>query len=302
MFPCFIIIYIKFLSTLSLRRATRCSSVSPNRSGFLSTLSLRRATRAERYANSQQEFLSTLSLRRATDTSKDTIKTVTNFYPRSPCGERQAANGLADAPPKISIHALLAESDSRSAAGPAGSRHFYPRSPCGERLAGAISQLQRRTDFYPRSPCGERLHAAHFFSFFGGISIHALLAESDATCTKVTATPRDFYPRSPCGERRLYSFYRHHFLIFLSTLSLRRATLETLYLSLMPAISIHALLAESDSWLRGMIPLCLYFYPRSPCGERRVHYDNYNLHCVISIHALLAESDVFFTFSTSCTR
>ena len=34
-----------------------------------------------------------------------------------------------------------------------------------------------------------------------------------------------------------------------------------------------------------------YFYPRSPCGERRVHYDNYNLHCVISIHALLAESD-----------
>ena len=27
----------------------------------------------------------------------------------------QAANGLADAPPKISIHALLAESDSKSA-------------------------------------------------------------------------------------------------------------------------------------------------------------------------------------------
>ena len=35
------------------------------------------------------------------------------------------------------------------------------------------------------------------------------------------------------------------------------------------------------------------FYPRSPCGERRVHYDNYNLHCVISIHALLAESDCY---------
>ena len=35
----------------------------------------------------------------------------------------------------------------------------------------------------------------------------------------------------------------------------------------------------------------LNFYPRSPCGER-LHYDNYNLHCVdISIHALLAESD-----------
>ena len=33
---------------------------------FLSTLSLRRATPAEHHANSQQEFLSTLSLRRAT--------------------------------------------------------------------------------------------------------------------------------------------------------------------------------------------------------------------------------------------
>ena len=40
------------------------------------------------------------------------------------------------------------------------------------------------------------------------------------------------------------------------------------------------------------IELCKFnFYPRSPCGER-LHYDNYNLHCVeISIHALLAESD-----------
>ena len=34
-----------------------------------------------------------------------------------------------------------------------------------------------------------------------GISIHALLAESDlADCTKIYAF-WDFYPRSPCGER-----------------------------------------------------------------------------------------------------
>ena len=56
---------------------------------------------------------------------------------------------------------------------------------------------------------------------------------------------------------------------FLSTLSLRRATLCSLLFFI----------------------LKIYFYPRSPCGER-LHYDNYNLHCVeISIHALLAESD-----------
>ena len=291
MFPCFIIIYIKFLSTLSLRRATRCSSVSPNRSGFLSTLSLRRATRAERYANSQQEFLSTLSLRRATDTSKDTIKTVTNFYPRSPCGERQAANGLADAPPKISIHALLAESDSRSAAGPAGSRHFYPRSPCGERLAGAISQLQRRTDFYPRSPCGERRLRLAMIPFF-----------------------LYFYPRSPCGERHILSIRIIGFSGFLSTLSLRRAT-GALLSSINPQpISIHALLAESDfrhcttylNCSRFLSTLSLrrathhgrvnllrfkHFYPRSPCGERRRRSVKLFRQNYISIHALLAESD-----------
>ena len=56
-------------------------------------------------------------------------------------------------------------------------------------------------------------------------------------------------------------------------------------------ISIHALLAESDNdAINGCNP-DIHFYPRSPCGERRIHYDNYNLHCVISIHALLAESD-----------
>ena len=56
-------------------------------------------------------------------------------------------------------------------------------------------------------------------------------------------------------------------------------------------ISIHALLAESDAGTVVQLQCILDFYPRSPCGER-LHYDNYNLHCVeISIHALLAESD-----------
>ena len=59
---------------------------------FLSTLSLRRATRAENHANSQQEFLSTLSLRRATGLLCYTILACLYFYPRSPCGERHESN------------------------------------------------------------------------------------------------------------------------------------------------------------------------------------------------------------------
>ena len=63
-------------------------------------------------------------------------------------------------------------------------------------------------------------------------------------------------------------------VLFLSTLSLRRATGYFGRSGTYSPISIHALLAESDG----------------------VHYDNYNLHCVISIHALLAESDPFEKF------
>ena len=56
------------------------------------------------------EFLSTLSLRRATD------------------GLLRVHEQL-----EISIHALLAESDSRRNRGASAKRNFYPRSPCGER-------------------------------------------------------------------------------------------------------------------------------------------------------------------------
>ena len=103
----------EFLSTLSLRRATRaksgqrrspgnfyprspCGERQPLRmchrvdKAFLSTLSLRRATPVRDVIQWEGIFLSTLSLRRATDSSY---------------------GALAGA--SISIHALLAESDRR---------------------------------------------------------------------------------------------------------------------------------------------------------------------------------------------
>ena len=123
-------------------------------------------------------FLSTLSLRRAT------------LVPhQQKCRDR------------ISIHALLAESDPSALRNGQGLDDFYPRSPCGERPTdmrqrriefGFLSTLSLRRatcyglrystqsrHFYPRSPCGERLIIC--LSFFGKtiISIHALLAESD---------------------------------------------------------------------------------------------------------------------------
>ena len=58
-------------------------------------------------------------------------------------------------------------------------------------------------------------------------------------------------------------------LEFQSTLSLRRATLIRAMSDTGLAISIHALLAESDEAALREDTDEHYFNPRSPCGERR---------------------------------
>ena len=168
-------------------------------------------------------FLSTLSLRRATTIRTPLFSTSTYFYPRSPCGERLCAEHHANSQQEflstlslrratpyegthhqlapISIHALLAESDSkyarsfvidwaflstlslRRATGILGGRLRYREqflSTLSLRRATISARREAREsiDFYPRSPCGER----------------------QARCARHHARD-DFYPRSPCGER-----------------------------------------------------------------------------------------------------
>ena len=147
-----------FLSTLSLRRATKWTPSKCRDKQFLSTLSLRRATILIVLLIQPTRFLSTLSLRRATYMGVTVLGIQHNFYPRSPCGERQGHIKKSPCKALISIHALLAESDSRAS-----------------RLPPVIS-----------------------------ISIHALLAESDIISIALLI----------------------QLIKFLSTLSLRRATLR----------------------------------------------------------------------------
>ena len=78
------------------------------------------------------------------------------------------------------------------------------------------------------------------------ISIHALLAESDHSPVINARIAANFYPRSPCGERRLPFRAAKLVQAFLSTLSLRRATVQGRGPQPGRRISIHALLAESD--------------------------------------------------------
>ena len=102
----------------------------------------------------------------------------TNFYPRSPCGERRPYRLHLSITIIISIHALLAESDLYSSSSSTPAVHFYPRSPCGERRTSPFS-IFWICHFYPRSPCGERPLLPCFTIIDVKISIHALLAESD---------------------------------------------------------------------------------------------------------------------------
>ena len=101
--------------------------------------------------------------------------------------------------------------------------------------------------FYPRSPCGERLHYDNYNLHCVEISIHALLAESDFTLPVLFVITVLFLSTLSLRRAtyRLSLIFR--FALFLSTLSLRRATLAvSAALQLIPLISIHALLAESD--------------------------------------------------------
>ena len=213
-----------------------------------------------------------------------------NFYPRSPCGERPLELEPVPNFRFISIHALLAESD-----------------------VELLYKLARFYYFYPRSPCGERRKNLDddFASVI--ISIHALLAESDPFSRSGPMTRRYFYPRSPCGERHKSTDHHQDRKGFLSTLSLRRATRYSGLFDSFDVISIHALLAESDSApvprrpdadisIHALLaesdvrylpasPAGSYFYPRSPCGERLNVGTNSAGFNIISIHALLAESD-----------
>ena len=188
------------------------------------------------------------------------------FYPRSPCGERRKSNKLAGLKlvflstlslrratfqNQIIFHynLFLSTLSLRRATEQSSSYNAYLAISIHALLAESDqSQLKppvKTHNFYPRSPCGERL-----------IEFRKLLY------------PGNFYPRSPCGERPKEEHTMKKAELFLSTLSLRRATAPSPPRREFYKISIHALLAESDGG-----------------GLRHA------VHIRISIHALLAESD-----------
>ena len=110
---------------------------------FLSTLSLRRATWPGLLAR-PFFIISIHALLAESDRALRQLQfALCYFYPRSPCGERQKIVPCFIIYIKISIHALLAESDNQASAAAFHAKNFYPRSPCGERRVTVLG-IQHR--------------------------------------------------------------------------------------------------------------------------------------------------------------
>ena len=221
----------------------------------------------------------------------------TYFYPRSPCGERQAAETEMKRVLDISIHVPLAGNVSVDFALHSPHRVlFLSTFP----LRGTSSAIVRVSPLYVR------------------ISIHVPLAGNVPAVNSGFKPKRNFYPRSPCGERPDKFRVVVVGIVFLSTFPLRgtsamcsqSALTNCIFLSTFPLrgtsalqsqqgavlhISIHVPLAGNVAQrrrqanyqspflstfpLRGTSSLRLLyvkcqrnFYPRSPCGERQRQY------------------------------
>ena len=207
---------------------------------------MRRATPGERHASSQQEFLSTLSLRRATHgTALQCVGTPAFLSTLSlrRATKHQLRGGSRQ---RISIHALLAESDDNGRIRDADNLTFLSTLSLRRATIVSVGLLMYNLYFYPRSPCGERpilkVYGYGDNKFLSTLS----LRRATISCALPASKLGDFYPRSPCGERPY--IIRH--AVNLHPISihalLAESDMQVVIVIVHALISIHALLAESD--------------------------------------------------------
>ena len=196
--------------------------------------------------NSQKEKHSMLSLRRATFVGLAAHR-LRNISIHALLAESDADNGDAgNGCDAISIHALLAESDYWLPVRHSRTEAFLStlslrRATAAEHRLLALNSIS----IHALLAESDLIHITQYSMC--KISIHALLAESDpfSTALRPAANISIHALLAESDERPQHNQYTHI------------------------AISIHALLAESDRWLWLCLSLFDYFYPRSPCGERR---------------------------------
>ena len=145
---------------------------------FLSTLSLRRATVIGQRIGIRVDISIHALLAESDLITLPAFLGFSNFYPRSPCGERHRAINIQRPTTK-----------------------FLSTLSLRRATRGAANCYLDNIDFYPRSPCGERPWArgsrVTYVEFLSTLSLRR------ATSCKgiIVNTSHYFYPRSPCGER-----------------------------------------------------------------------------------------------------
>ena len=101
---------------------------------------------------------------------------------------------------RVSIHALLAECDSRRSTPASGLDCFNPRTPCGVRRLVIIPFLAHFT-FQSTHSLRSATKRSRWADNKADVSIHALLAECDRKVMNCTILGTCFNPRTPCGVR-----------------------------------------------------------------------------------------------------
>ena len=167
-------------------------------------------------------FLSTLSLRRATQALSVT-GSESQISIHALLAESDSQQCCTDTTSAISIHALLAESDYSMTLKSLTAYQFLSTLSLRRATSGGCRVVIDRI-FLSTLSLRRATRIRISDAVKADISIHALLAESDKHAITSLIYKQHFYPRSPCGER-LYNL-----------VSGCKAK----------SISIHALLAESD--------------------------------------------------------
>ena len=126
---------------------------------------------------------------------------VSNFYPRSPRGERRGERQALRLQCLISIHAPREGSDGKEFTANKYAKTFLSTLPARGATAGKRRCSPPSDDFYPRSPRGERRIANRPNTLWQQISIHAPREGSDLSGDVTPNSFFNFYPRSPRGER-----------------------------------------------------------------------------------------------------
>ena len=197
---------LRFLSTLSLRRATLSCAWSASKLGdFYPRSPCGERLHYDNYNLHCVEISIHALLAESDHVINTRAKTINRFL--STLSLRRATNPVfaVTSEVSISIHALLAESDITRIKVCIDNADFYPRSPCGERRR-CFRGLQNRSGFLSTLSLRRATHSRR----------------------SRKQHHQHFYPRSPCGERPMMQSMVAILILFLSTLSLRRATPITL--------------------------------------------------------------------------